>query len=111
MHAVLITFTTDVDRAELAEPFDEYARALLDVRGFVAKTWLADGDVLGGFHLFESASAADDYLRGPLLASVAASSAFGNFAIRHFDVLDRLSGITNGLGPSASLQHAGRSAG
>jgi len=111
MHAVLITFTTDVDPAALADPFDEYARALLDVPGLVAKTWLADDDVLGGFHLFESAAAADDYLRGPLLASVAASPAFGNFAIRHFDVLDGLSATTNGLGPRASLEHAGRSDG
>ena len=106
MHAVLITFTSEVDLPALAGPFDEYADALRDVPGLVSKTWLADDDVLGGFHLFESAATAEEYLRGALLASVCASPAFGNFSIRHFDVLDGLSATTNGVGARPALEHA-----
>jgi hypothetical protein len=98
MHAVLITFTSAANPADLAEPFEQYARALCDVPGLVAKTWLADESVLGGFHLFESAAAADAYLTGPLFATVRGHRAFSHFSVVRFDVLESLSAITAGLG-------------
>lgn len=98
MHAVLITFTSVVATDQLATPFEEYARALAEVPGLVAKTWIADENTLGGFHLFDTPAAADDYLTGALLASVRANPGFSRFAVTHFDVLDALSAMTNGLG-------------
>jgi Putative mono-oxygenase ydhR len=98
MHAVLITFTSAVDIPELEEPFTEYARALGDVPGLVSKTWLVEESTVGGFHLFESASAAEAYLDGPLLASVRANPGFSHFAITHYGVVEPLSAMTNGLG-------------
>ena len=66
MRAVLITFSSAATPAEVAGPFEQYAQLLLDVPGLIGKTWLTADSVLGGFHLFESAAAADDYLTGPL---------------------------------------------
>jgi hypothetical protein len=101
VHAVLITFTSAADPAELVGPFEQYATALRAVPGLIAKTWLADGSVLGGFHLFESAAAADQYVTGPLFASVRENPQFSNVDIVQFEVLEPLSAITNGLGASA----------
>ena len=51
MHAVLITFTTSAGLDDLKGPFTEYAKALKDRDGLVAKTWIHDGTTLGGFHI------------------------------------------------------------
>jgi hypothetical protein len=98
MHAVLITFSSAAAPEELVAPFEQYATALRAVPGLIAKTWLADGSVLGGFHLFESAAAADGYVTGPLFESVRANPQFSQFRIVQFEVLEPLSAITNGLG-------------
>jgi len=51
MHAVLITFESSADVDDLKGPFTEYANALQGVSGFVAKTWIRDDSMLGGFHI------------------------------------------------------------
>lgn len=98
MHALLITFSSSVELAELVEPFSEYATALAQVPGLVSKTWIASEDSLGGFHLFETSVAADAYLAGPMLAEVRADPAFSDFRVVRYDVVEQLSAITNGLG-------------
>jgi hypothetical protein len=104
MHAVLITFTSSHALPALTRPFTEYAQALCSVPGLFAKTWLANGSELGGFHLFDSPEAADRYLEGPLFATVREDAAFTDVRVRRFDVLEPLSAITNGLasGPLAA---------
>jgi hypothetical protein len=94
MHAVLITFTTTTPPRQLVEPFTEYADALKAVDGLVSKTWLQDGNILGGFHVFTTRAAADTYLGSEMVSGLTANPAFDGFAIRHFDILDGLSAIT-----------------
>ena len=94
MHAVLITFTSAAPVEELAEPFTEYARALCSVDGLVSKTWIRDGDTVGGFHIFTTAEVADAYLGSEMVAGLTSNPAFSGFAIRHFDTIDELSAIT-----------------
>ncbi len=94
MHAVLITCHSTASLDDLAAPFIDHARALGAVPGLVAKTWLRDGATLGGFHLFADRQVADDYLDGALAASLTANPAFGDFRIRHYDVLEELSRLT-----------------
>jgi hypothetical protein len=94
MHAVLITFRSEASLDDLAGPFTEYAEAMRSVGGLVAKTWIADGDVAGGFHTFTSRKAADAYLGSEMVAGLTANPAFSGFEIRHFDVLDDLSRLT-----------------
>ncbi|HZD22533.1 MAG TPA: YdhR family protein, partial [Acidimicrobiia bacterium] len=88
MHAVLITFRSAAALDDLAEPFTDYAKALREVDGLVAKTWLNDGDVLGGFHVFTGREAADNYLDSDMVAGLTSNPAFSGFEIRHFSILD-----------------------
>ena len=94
MHAVLITFRSEAEVADLAAPFTDYANGMLHVEGLVSKTWITDGDVLGGFHLFTSRDSADEYLGSSMVAGLTSTPAFSGFEIRHFDVFDELSAIT-----------------
>ncbi len=94
MHAVLITFTSSASVDDLKGPFTDYANALRGVSGLVAKTWIQDGSTLGGFHIFASRQAAENYLNSQMVADLTSNPAFSNFQIRHFDVLDELSAIT-----------------
>ncbi len=94
MHAVLITFRSEAALDDLAGPFTDYAEAMRGVEGLVAKTWIADGDLVGGFHTFASREAADAYLGSEMVAGLTSNAAFSGFEIRHFGVLDDLSRIT-----------------
>ena len=94
MHAVLITFRSSATLDDLREPFTDYARAMCDVDGLVAKTWIRDGETIGGFHIFTSRRAADSYLGSDMVAGLTANPAFQGFEISHYDVLDELSAIT-----------------
>jgi len=94
MHAVLITFTSGAELADLAGPFTDYAKALRDVEGLVSKTWINDGATVGGFHVFTSRDAAEAYLGSSMVDGLTSNPAFHGFEVRHFQVLDDLSRIT-----------------
>lgn len=94
MHAVLITFTSAATIDQLEAPFREYAEALCDVGGLVAKTWIKDGETLGGFHVFTSRATADAYLGSDMVAGLTSNPAFSDFRVDHYEVLEELSVIT-----------------
>lgn len=94
MHALLITFRSTIPLSDLDQPFREYADALCRVPGLIAKTWLKDGETLGGFHVFTSRAEADAYLGSEMVAGLTATEGFSGFSIEHFDVVDALSRIT-----------------
>ena len=94
MHAVLITFASSAGLEDLKGPFADYANALRGVTGLVAKTWIQDGSTFGGFYIFTSRQAAENYLNSQMVAGLTSNPAFSNFQIRHFDVLDELSAMT-----------------
>lgn len=105
MHAVLITFRSAAAREDLVGSFTDYANDLAKVDGLVSKTWIADGDVLGGFHIFTSRHAADTYLGSEMVAGLTSNPAFTGFQISHYEVLDGLSRITGS--PNVALARAG----
>ena len=94
MHALLITFSSSAGLDDLKGPFTDYANALKGITGLVAKTWIQDGSTLGGFYIFTSRQAAEDYLNSQMVADLTSNPAFSDFQIRHFNVLDELSAIT-----------------
>lgn len=94
MHALLIRFQSTVPIGDLADPFRTYAEALCEVPGLVAKTWIKDGETLGGFHLFTSRAEADSYLGSEMVAGLTGTDGFSDFVVEHFDVLDELSRVT-----------------
>ena len=94
MHAMLITFTSTADLADLKKPFADYANGLRTIEGLVYKTWIRDGKTLGGFHVFTGRDAAERYLASEMVAGLTGTPAFSDFEIRHWDVLEELSAIT-----------------
>jgi hypothetical protein len=94
MHSVLITFSSSASLDDLKGPFTDYANALRGVNGLVAKTWIRDGSTLGGFYIFASRQASENYLSSQMVADLTSNPAFSDFQIRHFDVLEELSAIT-----------------
>jgi Putative mono-oxygenase ydhR len=94
MHAVLITVRSATPVAAPADTLARHAEALQGVPGLVMKTWLCDGDTLGGFYLFATREAAEEYLASDLAARFAAHPALAARAVRHFAVLDEPSRAT-----------------
>jgi hypothetical protein len=105
MHAVFITFTSAAGLADLAGPFTEYAQALRGIDGLVSKTWINDGDTVGGFHVFTSRDAADAYLSSAMVEGLTSNPLFHGFEVRHYAVLDDLSRITGS--PQVALAGSG----
>ncbi len=104
MHAVLITYTSTVDRENLREPYTQYAQALADGRipGLISKIWLANGNTHGGFHLFRDREAADRLLAEMFDPIVGQNPIFSNIRIEHFEVNEELSSMTSGLAVAAT---------
>lgn len=88
MHAVLITYQATAAHDAPSDQCVERAGTLQAVPGLVMKTWLRDGDTLGGFYLFATREAADEYLASDLAEASPAP------AVRHFAVCDELSQAT-----------------
>ena len=101
MHAVLITFHSDVSLDDVWEPFLAAAPVIRDVPGLISKSWLRDGATWGGFYLFTDAGAAQAYLDGEIISETKAMPVFSSFRIERYDVIEEMSAITNGLGGAA----------
>ena len=103
MHAMVVTFYTRDGLQELRRPsgspmrVDEYIADLWARPGFLAKTWLRDGDTYGGFYLFADRAAAERSLAEEVAPLGKANPAVANPRVRHFDVLEELSDLTLGL--------------
>ena len=94
MHAVLITFRATGVCDTRADPLAQHTEALQAVPGLVMKTWLRDGETLGGFYLFATRETAEEYLASDLAKGLLAQPACTGYAVRHFAVLGELSRAT-----------------
>src|SRR5262245_43006942 len=103
MHAIVVTFDTEGGFQALRRPsgapmrIDEYVADLRARPGFLAKTWLRDGDTFGGFYLFADRAAAERYLAEEIEPLGRANPAVTNLQVRQFDVHEELSELTLGL--------------
>ncbi|WP_046314923.1 YdhR family protein [Mycobacterium sp. UM_Kg1] len=95
--AILVTFASAAEPAELAAIAVEFAGALTDVDGLLGKTWLETHGGSGGFYIFRDDAAADAYLSGPLVAELQQHPKFSAFLIQRFGVDEALSARTHGL--------------
>jgi hypothetical protein len=87
MHAVMVTFTTAAPLEEVGEELSAHARTLARAAGLLQSVWVAEGETVGGFHVFEDRRCADAYLSGPLFGAISTNASFSDFGLRHFDVL------------------------
>ncbi len=98
--AVLVTFSSTLDSAELASLSGEFAGALGEVDGLLSKTWLGANGGSGGFYIFRDHAAADAYLSGPLVDQLRSHPKLSDFSVQRFDVDETLSARTRGLPPT-----------
>jgi len=93
-----VNFTFSTSRAELEEAWLQIAQPIADVPGLRWKVWLMNEAerLAGGLYLFESETAAQSYLDGPIVAALKACPGISNISAKLFDVLESHSLITSG---------------
>lgn len=106
MHAILVTFDSSANLADLQGPFTEFAHALNQRDGFVMKTWLSKESIIGGFYIFADRDAAERYVEEMLRPVIDGNDAFDNLNVRHFGIIDELSSLTGtplqGVAPASA---------
>lgn len=93
-----VNMNFSISKAELEAAWLGAAQPIADTPGLRWKVWLmneAEREA-GGIYLFESESAAQGYLGGPIVAALKASPGITNISAKLFDVLEEHSGITRG---------------
>jgi len=93
-----VNFTFAASRAELEDAWLQIAQPIADVQGLRWKVWLMNEAerLAGGLYLFESETAAQSYLDGPIVTALKASPGISNISAKLFDVLECHSAITRG---------------
>jgi hypothetical protein len=94
MHALVVTYTSTAPPDALRAAQHAFAEHLVAVPGFVSKTWLDEGPHQGGFYLFTDRRSAQDYLAGPLFASLRESQAVTDLEVRGYGVATDLGART-----------------
>lgn len=94
MHAILITVRSSAMSDGLLGLFARHAEVLQTVPGLVMKTWLHDGERLGGFYPFATRETAEEYLAGVFAAELGTHPAFADRSVRHFAVWSEVSHTT-----------------
>ena len=101
MHAQLITYQLkDISQADyLKQMVEPDAPILAKVAGLISKVWLADEakNMFGGFYLWESKTAMEDFMHSDLVKAVVSRPFVINVSSVDFEVNQRPSLITRGL--------------
>ena len=101
MHAQLITYQlNDISQGEYLEQMVEPdAPVMAKVRGLLSKVWLADeeNNSFGGFYLWESKTAMEDFMGSDLVKAVVSRPFVRNVSSVDFEVNQKASSITRGL--------------
>jgi hypothetical protein len=93
-----VNFTFTSSRADLEAAWVQIAPPIADVPGLRWKVWLMNEAErqAGGLYLFESETAAQSYLDGPIVAALKGDPSISNISAKLFDVLENHSAITRG---------------
>jgi hypothetical protein len=101
MHAQLITYQLqDISQPEyLKQMVEPDAPILAKVKGLISKVWLADieKNTFGGFYLWESKQAMQDFMNSDLVKAVVSRPFVKNVTSVDFDVNQKPSLITRGI--------------
>lgn len=101
MHAQLITYQLkDISQAEyLKQMVEPDAPVIAKVPGLISKVWLTDEEknTFGGFYLWESKSAMENFMHSDLVKAVVSRPFVINVSSVDFEVNESASSITRGL--------------
>src|SRR5262245_28529931 len=107
MQAQLITYQlADISQADyLKQMVEPDAPILANVKGLISKVWLSDVEKnsYGGFYLWESKSAMEDFMHSDLVKAVVSRPYVKNVSSVDFEVNEQASLITRGLQSKAEF--------
>jgi hypothetical protein len=98
MHVQVATYRTDaMSDAAFTEANQEFAAAMAEVPGLLAKIWLKapDGSTYGGVYLWRDRLAYEDFIGGELWASVLADDSLTDLESRDYAVMEDLTRATS----------------
>jgi hypothetical protein len=93
-----INFKFDGSETEYLQAFGDVAEVIAAAPGLRWKVWPWNDDerVGGGIYLFDDASSAQAFLKGPIPAALGQHPAVSDISVRQFEVLESLTTITRG---------------
>lgn len=91
-----INFQFNVSEKEYENASSSLAQSFADIPGCKWKIWLMNEDrkEAGGVYLFSDKESVEKYKESDLFKMVNNHSAFSNFSVKQFDILEELSGVT-----------------
>ena len=91
-------FTLNVPADAYASASRDVAQAIADVPGLRWKIWLLNEreKEAGGLYFFETESALNEYLSGPVVGQLRNHPAITDVTVKRFDVLGELTSVTRG---------------
>jgi len=96
-HQILqVNFKFNVSREQYEDTVSPMAQDFAEVPGCLWKIWLmneADNEA-GGIYLFADEASMEKFKGSPLVASVLSHPALGDFSIKQFEVLEKISRVT-----------------
>ncbi len=102
---VQINFNYDGSKTEYLAMAQRAAEPIAGLAGLVWKIWLVNEaeQEAGGWYLFETGEAAQNYLQGPIVTHLKNSPRLANLSIKLFNPAEPLTEITRGPVRLASL--------
>jgi hypothetical protein len=101
MQAQLITYQLkDISQPDyLKQMVEPDAPILSSVKGLISKVWLSDPEKnsFGGFYLWESKKAMDDFMHSDLVKAVVSRPYVKNVSSVDFEVNEKASRVTRGV--------------
>jgi Putative mono-oxygenase ydhR len=91
-----IRFKSSTPLKDLGASWLEAAPEIAAVSGLLSKTWIQDGDLLGGIYKFRDRASIDAHAAGPIVTAMMSNPDFSDFRLEQYDVLEKLSAITHG---------------
>ena len=95
MHGVMITATTELTKEQFEKIADAKAEQFRGTPGLILKTYVWEGNTMGGFHVFSDRASADGYLSSPAFQDVQKNPKFSSWQVCHYDVLKQASVLNN----------------
>jgi hypothetical protein len=102
MRILSVRFKSSTPMKDLEAPWLEAAPEIAAVPGLLSKTWIQDGDLLGGIYTFRDQASVDAYAAGPIVTAMMRDPTLSEFRLEQYDVLEKLSAITHGVPVAAA---------
>ncbi len=103
MRILSVRFKSSTPFKDLEPSWLELAPEFNNVPGLLSKTWIQDGDLLGGIYTFRDKASIDAYVAGPIVTSMMTDPALSDFRLEQYDVLENLSAITHGIPAAVAI--------